>query len=72
MQASYSVVLLVHLNCSLIETGYCFLLGEIITTPAQLPYTFIASSKYIVNHSGSSSFSTTSTSLFGKSKFKGL
>jgi len=49
MQASYWAVLLMYSNYSLIETGYCFLLGKIIIVFASLPYTFTAPSKYIIH-----------------------
>jgi hypothetical protein len=42
--------LFVQLNCSLMEMGYCFPSGEIITAPAPLPDTFTASSKYMVTN----------------------
>jgi hypothetical protein len=45
MQASYSAVLLVHLNSNLVETGYCLFSREIATALAPFPDTFIAPSK---------------------------
>jgi hypothetical protein len=49
MQTLYSVILLMHSNCSLIKTMYYFMLGEIIITPILLPCIFAASSKYNVH-----------------------
>jgi len=47
------MVLLVHLNYSFIEIGYCFLSREIIIAPALLAYTFTIMLKYIVHQSSS-------------------
>jgi len=46
MQASYSVMLLVHSNYNLTEIEYCFFFGKIIIAPALFRDAFITPSKY--------------------------
>ncbi|KAL9344620.1 hypothetical protein Peur_062295 [Populus x canadensis] len=67
----YIPMLLLHPNCNLTKTEYCFLLGEIIIATTLLPHTFTAPSKYIVHQSNFPS-STESTSSSGKSNFNDL
>jgi len=49
MQASYSVMLLVHSNYNLTEIEYFFFFGKIIIAPAPFHDVFITPSKYMVH-----------------------